>query len=29
MNERKFVFDWEATDDTSDDINPMYVCIYV
>ncbi|EDV26705.1 uncharacterized protein TRIADDRAFT_50105 [Trichoplax adhaerens] len=24
MNERKFVFDWEATDDTSDDINPIY-----
>ena len=24
MNERKFVFDWEVTDDTSHDYNPLY-----
>jgi ATP-dependent RNA helicase DDX23/PRP28 len=24
LNERKFVFDWEVTDDTSHDYNPLY-----
>ena len=24
MNDRKFVFDWDATDDTSVDYNPLY-----
>jgi len=24
MNERKFVFDWDATEDTSQDFNPIY-----
>jgi len=25
QNDRKFIFDWENTDDTSDDYNPIYV----
>lgn len=24
MNEKKVVFDWEMTDDTSQDVNPLY-----
>lgn len=24
MNERKFVFDWDAGEDTSHDFNPLY-----
>ena len=24
LNDRKFVFDWDATDDTSVDYNPIY-----
>lgn len=24
LNERKFVFDWDATEDTSTDYNPLY-----
>jgi ATP-dependent RNA helicase DDX23/PRP28 len=24
MNERKFVFDWDAGEDTSSDFNPLY-----
>lgn len=24
MNEKKFVFDWEAVEDTSQDVNPLY-----
>jgi ATP-dependent RNA helicase DDX23/PRP28 len=24
LNERKFVFDWDATEDTSTDYNPIY-----
>ena len=24
LNDRKFVFDWDATDDTSTDYNPIY-----
>jgi hypothetical protein len=24
LNERKFVFDWDAGDDTSHDYNPLY-----
>ena len=24
MNDRKFVFDWDATEDTANDYNPIY-----